>query len=382
VVTEPEVTQPEVTEPEVELPNDRTDQPPPLASTFEEIPRRRVRHRRRRRWPLVLLGILVVLVIMGAVTTVWVRHQINPGEAGAQVQLTIPQGTSTSDIAALLERDAVISNATVFKVYLRVKNVGTIQAGDYTLRRHQPYAQIVAVLHKGPAVTVDRITIPEGFTFEQIAERVGRLPGRSAQRFIDLAASGQVRSQLEPPGSNNLEGLLYPDTYFVTAKDDEAAILKRMVTAFEQQAVALGIDDAAARLKLTPYQVVIVASMVEREAKVDGDRGKIASVIYNRLGRHMKLGIDATLLYALHGDTAELAKRPNQDNPYNTRVIDGLPPTPIASPGRPSLQAAMNPEQTDYLYYVLADKDGHHAFTASAQEFDKLVADARKKGLL
>src|SRR3954463_14202201 len=153
-----------VTEPEVDVGH---DQPAPVIPTLEEIPRRRVKHRRRR-WPLVLLGILAVLVIAAATGTVWVRHQINPGEAGEQIQLTIPKGTSTSNIAALLERDAVISNATVFKVYLRVKNVGAIQAGDYTLRRHQPYAQIVDVLHKGPAVTIDRITIPEGFTLEQI----------------------------------------------------------------------------------------------------------------------------------------------------------------------------------------------------------------------
>jgi len=168
----------------------------------------------------------------------------------------------------------------------------------------------------------------------------------------------------------------------VTPTDDERAILQRMVTAFEQQATALGIDAAATTLGRTPYDIITVASMVEREAKVDVDRGKVASVIYNRLRQHIKLGIDATLIYGLHGDSVEAGKRPNQVNPYNTRNIPALPPTPIASPGKASLQAAITPDNTDFIYYVLADKDGHHAFTASASEFSRLVAEARSKGLL
>src|SRR5437588_5588777 len=205
-------------------------------------------------------------------------------------------------------------------------------------------------MRKGAEVSVDRITIPEGFTLEQIAGRVGRLPGRTAQRFLQLAGSGEIRSQFSPPGSTNLEGVRDPNTYFVSPTDDERAILQRMVTGFEQEANGMGITDAATRLGLSPYEVVTVASMVEREAKVDVDRGKVASVIYNRLRQHIKLGIDATLIYGLHGDSVEAGKRPNQPNPYNTRIIAGLPPTPIASPGKASLQAAIAPEQTDFLY--------------------------------
>jgi UPF0755 protein len=322
------------------------------------------------------------LAVAAVVTGFYLKGQISPSSQGAEVQVSIPQGASTAQIATLLAKDGVIDHATLFRLYVKVKGTGDFQAGDYTLRRHQPYSQIVATLRTGPAVTVDRITIPEEFTLEQIAARVGRLPGRSADRFLQLANSGVVRSKYEPPGSNNLEGLLFPDTYFVSPQDDEQAILQRMVTGFEEQADALDITDAAARLGLTPYQVVTVASMVEREAKVDVDRGKVASVIYNRLRDHMKLGIDATLIYGLHGDAAEAAKRPNQPNPYNTRIIPGLPPTPIASPGKPSLQAAITPDSTNFLYYVLAGKDGHHAFTASAAEFNRLVAQARQKGLL
>jgi UPF0755 protein len=338
--------------------------------------------RRRRRWPIyvaIVLGVLVVAAIAGGV---YLKGQVSPSSQGDEVQLTVPKGASTAEIAKLLERNGVIDSAPLFRLYVRVKGEGQFQAGDYTLREKQPYGQIVATMRKGPAVTVDRITIPEGFTLEQIAGRVGRLPARSADRFLELARSGAVRSKYEPAGSNDLEGLLYPDTYFVTETDDERAILQRMVTAFEQQATALGIDEAATRLNLTPYEIATVASMVEREAKVDVDRGKVASVIYNRLRQKIKLGIDATLIYGLHGDAEEANKRPNQPNPYNTRVIPGLPPTPIASPGKESLQAAIAPEETDFIYYVLADKEGHHAFTKSPSEFSRLVAEARSKGLL
>jgi UPF0755 protein len=234
---------------------------------------------------------------------------------------------------------------------------------------------------RGPQVSLDRITIPEGFTLRQIAERVGRLPGRSAQRFLAVAGSGQVRSSLEPAGSNNLEGLLQADTYYVQPDEDEASILRRMVDAFESTIIATGLDQAAANLGITPYQVVIVASMIEREAKLEVDRGPIASVIYNRLRLKMPLGIDATLSYGLNTQTltkTELAT----PSPYNTRIVPGLPPTPISSPGRPSLQAAEAPPATDYLYYVLTDASGKHSFTNSYSAFLQLEAEARKKGLI
>ena len=152
--------------------------------------------------------------------------------------------------------------------------------------------------------------------------RADRRTGRQAARALGRQVPGSGRQRpgalaVRAAGSNNLEGLLYPDTYFVTPKDDEAAILARMVTASSSRSLSLGHRDAAARSGLTPYQVVIVASMVEREAKVDEDRGKIASVIYNRLERH-ELGIDATLLYACTATRQGLASA-HQANPYNTR---------------------------------------------------------------
>ena len=344
------------------------------ADELEEFPDERRRH--RKLW--IVAGItLAVLSIGGFGAYRYVDAKVNPGgKPGADVQVTIPKGASTGDIAKILKRAGVIDNTTLFGLYERIDGTGQYQAGDYVLRKHESYKQIFDVLAAGSDITPGKITIPEGFTLQQIAARVGKLPGRSSQKFLDLAASGQVRSQFSPPGNNNLEGLLFPDTYLITDKDDELSILQRMVQAFDQQAVAAGLPDAATRLGLTPYQLVTVASMIEREAKVPEDRGKIASVIYNRLQRKMPLSIDATLMYALgRVDTSSTS-------PYNTYKIAGLPPTPIANPGRPSLDAAANPDTTPYLYYVIADADGRHAFATNLADHNKNIAAARAKGLL
>jgi UPF0755 protein len=348
-----------------------------------DLPPRVPRRRRRFRTLLVVVaGIVVLALILGGVGFVWAKRQINPpGHRGAAVQVTIPNGATTSRIASILAADHVIHAASVFRFYVRFKGAGPFEAGEYSFPTNDNYNDVIAILDKGPEVALDRITIPEGFTLHQIAARVGRLPGRSAAKFLAAAQSGAVRSRLEPPGSNNLEGLLQADTYFVQPDEDEVSILRRMVEAFDSTTADAGVDTAAAALGVTPYQVVIVASMVEREAKLDVDRGPIASVIYNRLHRGIPLGIDSTLMYGLNTSnlTAADLKTPS---PYNTRLVKGLPPTPIASPGRPSLDAAVSPPTTNYLYYVLADSNGKQAFASNYADFQKLVEEARQRGLL
>jgi UPF0755 protein len=270
----------------------------------------------------------------------------------------------------------------LFRYYVRLKGGSTFQAGAYTLRRHASFAAVVKGLRRGPEVVSNRLTIPEGLTLAQIAERVGRMPGRSAETFLQLARTGAVRSQYEPAGSNDLEGLLYPETYDFDPRDDERAILTRLVQGFDTVAAQLGLDEAAASFGLSPYQLVIVASMVEREARVPDDRGMVARVIYNRLRNGTPLGVDATLRYGLDRPSQPLRQSDlARDTPYNTRLHAGLPPTPIASPGRASLQAAVSPTPGPWLYYVLADADGRHAFATTNAEFQRAVAECRRKGL-
>jgi UPF0755 protein len=351
---------------------------------IDAAPPETVPPRRRRRWVVILVGVLAVFVLAAGVGAVWVARQVNPpGRPGAEIDVVIPPGSSTTRIAHILEKRGVITNAFVFRVYVKVQGAGPFRAGTYSIRRHESMGGVVKVLEAGEKLTLDRVTIPEGFTLEQIATQVGALPGRSAARFLELARSGTVRSALQPAGSTSLEGLLFPDTYFVSKQDDELALLRRMVGAFDQVAADLGVDALARADNITPYQAVIVASLVEREARVPDDRGKVARVIFNRLNKPMLLQIDATIQYALGKQKARLTFADLKiDSPYNTYLHAGLPPTPIASPGRASLRATLQPDAGPWLYYVLIDVDGHHAFATTAAEFDRYRREAQAKGLL
>jgi UPF0755 protein len=349
-----------------------------VAPTFEPPPRRG-----HRRLGVALLAVLLVVALVAGGGWLWYSRKANPpGGPGAEVSLTFAPGSSTQAIAAALQSHHVITDARLFRYYLKVKGDGPFQAGAYTFRRNESFAAAAALLAKGPIVQLDRITIPEGYTIKQIAARVGTLPGRSADRFLQVATSGEIRSQYEPAGTNNLEGLLFPDTYFVKADEDERSILQRMVSEFETRAAAAGVDQAATQAGVTPYQAIIVASMVEREAKVPDDRGKVARVIYNRLQKGMLLQIDSTVVYALGGNrTRVLYSDLKVNSPYNTYLNKGLPPTPIASPGAASLAAALQPTPGPWLFYVVVTADGHHAFATTDAEQQANIRLAQQRGV-
>jgi UPF0755 protein len=177
--------------------------------------------------------------------------------------------------------------------------------------------------------------------------------------------------------------LLWPDTYRVADTDDEIDVLGSMVSEFEKNADALGLENATTEGH-TPYEILTVASLIEAEAKVDEDRPLIASVIYNRLRMGMPLQIDATVLYASGDPTKQTITRADldKDSPYNTYKVKGLPPTPIASVSAASLKAALAPAQTDYLFYVIGDKDGRHKFAKTYAEQQANIDAARAAGLL
>lgn len=337
-----------------------------------------------RRWPFILLALVVAFLVSAGLAVMWVQRQINPpGALGPQVRITVEKGMSTAEIAALLEREGVIANAGVFRYYSRLTGGGAIEAGAYTLNKRSHLSTVVKVLEGGAAKAAEeRITIPEGLTLPQVAKVVGELPGRSAEKFMEAANSGAVRSQYQPAGTNSLEGLILPETYFLAQGDDEAKILRKLVSGFDQLATRLDISGAAARFGITPYQAVIAASLVEREARVDEDRGKVARVIFNRLDRKMPLQIDATVLYALGRPQQSVSFKDREvDSPYNTYRIPGLPPGPIANPGRKSLEATVSPTPGNWIYYVLTDPSGRHSFTADDREFQNLVKQCIAKGL-
>jgi UPF0755 protein len=350
-----------------------------VADGIEKPPRARVTRRGR-----IVLGTLAVLLAVGFGGGLWVLRQVSPGGGpGEKVAVDIVPGTSVAAVSEKLEDEGVITSAKIFRTYLKLKGgAGTIQAGEYELHRNLSMGAARAALQRGPSIRFERLTIPEGLTLEKIADKVGELPGRSRDRFLSAARSGEVRSKWQPPGQKNLEGLLFPDTYLVTDKEDETAIVRRLVNRFDQVADEVGLKEAATPTGLSPYQLIVAASLVESEAKVHEDRPLIASVISNRLQKGMRLQIDATVLYAIGHKDKVLYSDLEVDSPYNTYRIEGLPPTPISAVGKASLEAMLRPAATTYIYYVLSDKNGKHAFATTPAEFEALKAEARRKGLI
>jgi len=338
----------------------------------------------RRRWPYVLGAMMLTGFVAFALVAMWFQRNFNPpGDPGAEVAITVEPGMSTTEIGQLLERQGVIGSASVWRYYVRLNGLGTVEAGDYTLHKKEDMATVVDVLEGG--AKVDKgvpLTIPEGLTLTEVARLVGTLPGRSAEAFLQVAGSGTVTSRYQGTGVRSLEGLLLPETYFFVADDDETDILRRMVESFDALATRLDITGASARLGITPYEAVVVASVVEREARVDEDRGKVSRVVYNRLAADMALEMDSTVQFAL-GKQKEvlLFKDLEIESPYNTYKYPGLPPGPIAAPGQESLAAALNPTPGNWIFFVVIDESGLHAFAATNEEQNRNIALAEQKGV-
>jgi UPF0755 protein len=234
---------------------------------------------------------------------------------------------------------------------------------------------------RGP--TSYAVVVSPGLTLAQIAQRVGVVPGHSAGHFLAVARSGEVRSPYQPQTVNSLEGLLFPATYSVTPDESDRKILAEMVRRFDRAAGQIGLDRAPSLVHVSPYQAVTVASMIEREAGLPGDRGKVATVVYNRLAKGMRLQIDATVIYALGRPVTALSLKDLQVNsPYNTYLVKGLPPTPIASPSVASLEAALHPTAGPWLYYVVVSKNGAEAFSVTYAQQLKNIALAKQRGVL
>lgn len=331
-------------------------------------------------------ALLVLVLLVGGLGLLYFQSQVDPkGPAGPSVSVEIPRGSSTQRIASLLEQEGVVGNARNFRLYLRVKSAGPFQAGSYELRKNSAFDDVIETLSKGPKLTFQRLTVPEGLTIKQVAELVGKMPGRSAEKFLAATTDGTVTSKYLPAGSTNLEGLLFPDTYNFEEKDDEHTILRRMVSSFDAAAAEAGIDDVAQGGLVDPYEALVVASLVEREARVPDDRGMVSRVIYNRLEKKMLLQVDATVIYAL-GRTGEkglrvLNKDLEVDSPFNTYRNPGLPPAPIASPGAASLRAAVAPTDGPWVFYVVIDAEGRHAFATTLAEHNRNIAAAAAAGV-
>jgi UPF0755 protein len=358
----------------------------------------------RRRWPAVLASIALLMILAVGAVAFWAFRQIDPpGDPGDEVALAIPEGSGVGDIADLLAGNGIITNATVFQAYLKVKDEGgDWQAGDYVFRQDMSFDEAIEVLDAGPGeAPFAQVTVPEGYTVfanaglpapgtvvQRIVDPENGIPRFQQQRIMEILLGGQLRSQYQPPEVANLEGMLFPDTYRVEEEQNVNGLLTEMVQRFDQVATEAGIGNATqlvsqatgGQVEITPYQAIIVASLIEREAQVPEERPMMARVIYNRLQNGVALGIDASLNYAL-GHPATTESELATDSPYNLREVAGLPPTPIAVPGRASLQAAVAPAAGQWMYYVLSDEAGHHTFTDTYDQFLEAKAHCQEIGL-
>ena len=305
------------------------------------------------------------------------------GAPGRAVTVVVPSGASLSAIAGRLEAKGVVRHARAF--IIRAESDGyamKFKPGTYRLHENEPYERLVALLVHGVKPPTIKVSIPEGSTLRQAAGLVaGGVAGISAQKYIDVARDQPPRFRLPgyKPGTT-LEGMLFPATYEALPGSTAAEFVDQQLTAFRDNFAE--VDMAQARkANLTAYDVVIIASMIDREALVPAERPMVAAVIWNRLRDGMLLQIDATIQYVL-GQTKPVLTYDDLkiDSPYNTYKHAGLTPTPISNPGLAALQAAAAPAAVDYLYYVARnDGTGRHYFSSDYQQFlaDKAKANAQ-----
>jgi len=337
----------------------------------------------------VFAGLVVVVAIVIIAGVIWGTRQVDPpGEPGALVpDVVVPTGSSTDAIAKLLEEAGVVSNARLFRWYTSWKSAGPWDAGRYVkFRENSSFDEAIQVLDDGP-VPVDAVSvrIPEGRRLVDALVDINKaFPDISVAELQGTLDSGAVTSRYKPPDVKNWEGFLFPDTYEFLDDATPQEILQTMATKMDDVLDQLGYDKAETLQGRSAFDLVTIASLIERETgQPPEERGKIARVIMNRLDAGEPLGIDAANLYGLGRVSGTLSKSDLEtDSPYNVRRYEGLPPTPIALPGRASLQAAIQPANGSCRYYVLTSNDPPtHLFTDSYKEFQRAKADAQARGV-
>ena len=331
--------------------------------------------------------LLLVIVLSSAGLYVWAKQQLETPVLHSQANqyVEIPRGSTPDEIISKLNDLGVIRRGWLLRLYVRLEGSGSkLKAGEYRFPSPISPLGVLKKLEEGEQ-RLNRLTIVEGWTRFDIAAQLARIPElklQSPEEALALMDDASLVRDLDPD-AKNLEGYLFPDTYSFPPDANARQVVETMVKRFRQ--VWDGLVARAQPSGRTPREVVTVASLVETEAKLSEERPLVASVIYNRLGLDIPLGIDSTVIYAskLAGKWRNNGKvyqsDLDRDSPYNTRRVRGLPPGPIASPGASSLQAALSPAQTRFLYYVRdpSRNDGAHNFYENESDFQRGVQALR-----
>ncbi|MBC1399246.1 endolytic transglycosylase MltG [Listeria fleischmannii] len=337
---------------------------------------------------LIISIIILVLIIATFSGYFYVQSQLESKDAGSKKEIIveIPSGSNVKDIGTILEDANVINSGRVFSYYVKYTNENNLKAGKYQLSPSMDTDDIVKVLKAGKTVAPEKLIIPEGYSLDQIADRiVNYQPNlkkadvlkvmddptfvkKMIQKYPDTLTNVVLGKDIKHP----LEGYLYPATY--TPKDSNAtaeALIEEMIKATDLNLAPY--RDELTKQKKTVHEFLTMSSIIEKEATQNVDRKKIASVFYNRLEENMRLQTDPTVLYALgkHKDRT-LYSDLKVDSPYNTYRVNGLPPGPISNSGQSSMEAALYPEKTDFLYFLANTKSGKVYFSKTLEEHNRL----------
>ncbi len=337
----------------------------------------RVRHRRR---VVAVVGGVVVVVILAFV--LWYQLESHAlGPEGRQVVISVHQGEGSNSVVDALSQAHVIGSSLAFRISDFIHGAPNPVPGSYALHENQSFSEVRAVLAAGP--NIFPVDVRPGFTLSEVARQVDGIPGHAQGGFASAASSGTVHSEFSPPGSNNLEGMLGTGNYLVLPGESDLTLLRQMVTRFDADANQAGLSTAsAAKLGLTPYEVIISASIVEKEGYYAINMPKVARVIYNRLAKGMPLQMDSTVLYAIGQDGGPVTSQDLKiESPYNSYLNTGLPPTPICMPSEVALKAAVDPPAGGWLYFVLVQKNGVMAFSDTFAEQLANEKLAKSRGL-
>jgi UPF0755 protein len=331
----------------------------------------------------IALFVIVAVVGVNALKNVFGGPSDYSGSGFGSVQVEIKPGESLTQIGSDLAAAGVVASSGAFTdAASNNDKSSTIGPGTYRLQKHMSGAAAVALLLDPSSLLQARVVIPEGRRMRDI---IAAIAADSDISTTALEAAAKDPAALGVPAwgqGHSLEGFLFPATYTFQPGTTAKQALTAMVTRFNQEAASIHLVAGAKQTGLSPYEVLTLASIVEREGRLTEDYPKIAEVFYNRLHRGMALQSDATLYYALEPDHGPLTHSDLQlQTPYNTRINTGLPPTPIASPGTTALNATLHPAHGPYLYFVTIDKAGHAAFATTLDRFNQLVAESRRNGV-
>jgi UPF0755 protein len=347
---------------------------------------------RRRSGVIALLAGAVVLILFGTAVAVGGSRIVNffgpaadyGGNGSGSVVITVNSGDTAADIGTTLEKAGVVKSAEAFRDAARSDTRSrSIAPGAYKLRKHMKASLALTLLLDPDSRVFSRVVIPEGTRLSRILEIISK---QMSIPLPDVTAAAAKTSALGLPAyaRGKLEGFLFPATYSFEDSTTAVQALTAMVSRFKQEAKNIGLESGARALGYSPYDVVTIASLVEKEARLPADYAKVARVAYNRLRPSWgkPFGFDSTLNYLFPERKGALtASDLHADSPYNSRIHAGLPPTPIDSPGRAALEAALHPTPGAWLFFVTIDKAGHTAFSETNEQFLRDKATSRANGV-